>query len=145
MSPGGVDRDILRRHLLALDSALKNLRRHAGRPLEALTDDTDEAWAVERGLLLCIQNALDIASHLAAGTGHDVPNYTSAIDLMATLGIMPAEFVARFRGAAGFRNVVVHAYLDVDLTIVHSLINERLSEFEEFARYIQQYLDGSDS
>jgi uncharacterized protein YutE (UPF0331/DUF86 family) len=61
MSPGQPDSAIVRRHLLALDAALQRLRRHAGRPLAALVADVDSLWAIERGLQLCAQNALDIA------------------------------------------------------------------------------------
>jgi uncharacterized protein YutE (UPF0331/DUF86 family) len=140
MSPGRCDPVLVRRHLLALDTALQNLRRHAGRPLSELANDTDETWLVERGLLLCAQNALDIAIHLAVSAGRDVPDYVTAIDILADLGILPREFAARFRGVAGFRNVVVHAYLDVDLALVHAMLNDRLSDFDEFAEHVDAHL-----
>ncbi len=76
MSPGHLDAPVVRRHLLALDQTLRQLARHAGRPLSALTDDPDEAWAVEHGLQLCAQNALDVATHLAATSGRDAADYT---------------------------------------------------------------------
>ena len=50
MSPGELDPAVVRRHLLALDQALQTLRRHQGRPIDLLRSDTDERWAVERGL-----------------------------------------------------------------------------------------------
>ena len=42
---------------------------------------------------------------------------------------------------AGFRNVIVHGYLDVDLDIVHRLLNERLDDFAEFGRRVSAYVD----
>jgi uncharacterized protein YutE (UPF0331/DUF86 family) len=126
--------------LLALDEAVQHLRRHAGRPLSALATDPDERWTVERGLQLCAQNALDIATHLAASAGRDVPDYSSAIDVLADLGILPAEFGRRFRGIAGFRNVLVHGYLRVDVPRVHQLLNSGLDDFAEFARLVEDYL-----
>ena len=96
---------------------------------------------MERGLQLCTQNVLDVATHLAASAGRDVPDYANAIDQLASLGVLPGEFVARFRPVAGFRNVIVHGYLDVDLEIVHRLLNERLDDFAEFARRVSRYLD----
>ena len=141
MSPGRPDPSLVRRHLLALDSALRQLRKHQGRPLEDQTLNLDEAWAVERGLQLCAQNALDIATHLAATAGHDVPDYGAAIDRLADMGVLPGEFVSRFRGVAGFRNVIVHAYLDVDVAAVHRLLNDRLDDFAVFARHVSAYID----
>ncbi len=95
----------------------------------------------ERGLQLCTQNVLDVATHLAASAGRDVPDYATAIDQIGDLGVLPAEFAARIRPVAGFRNVIVHGYLDVDLEIVHRLLNDGLDDFAEFARLVNCYLD----
>jgi len=141
MTPGRVDVVVVRRHLLALDAALQRLRRHAGRPLAALSADADAQWAVERGLQLCAQNVLDVATHLAAGAGRDAPDYASAVDALADLGILPVDFARRFRGIAGFRNVLVHGYLGVDPRRVHELLNAGLDDFVEFARLIESFLE----
>ena len=141
MSPGEVDASVVRRHLLALDQALQTLRKHQGRLVDELQSNREERWVVERGLQLCTQNALDVATHLAASAGRDVPDYATAIDQLSDLGVLPAGFAARFRPVAGFRNVIVHGYLDVDLTIVHRLLNDRLDDFAEFARLVSLYLD----
>jgi uncharacterized protein YutE (UPF0331/DUF86 family) len=141
LSPGQVDKAIVRRHLMALDAALQRLRRHAGKPMAALLAEPDALWAVERGLQLCAQNSLDVATHLAASSGRDVPDYAAAIDALAALGVLTADFAARFRDVAGFRNVLVHAYLDVDPARVHAVLNQRLGDFDEFARRVQDYAD----
>ena len=140
MSPGRLDSEVVRRHLLAIDEAVQRLRRHQKQPVELLVRDRDESWAVERGLQLCAQNALDVAIHLAASAGRDVPDYAAAIDRLAELGVLPKDFAARFRAVAGFRNVVVHGYLDVDPALVHRLLNERLEDFVEFAEHVARRL-----
>lgn len=140
MSPGVADAAIVRRHLAALDAAVTALRRHAGRPLEDIEGNTDERWIVERGLQLCAQNCIDIATHLAASAGLDVADYASAIDALATLGVVPAPFARSFRGIAGFRNILVHGYLTVDPAIVHRLLNERLDDFVTFAELVSAHL-----
>jgi uncharacterized protein YutE (UPF0331/DUF86 family) len=144
MSPGRIDAAVVRRHLIAMDEAVQTLRRHRDKPDALLDADRAHRWAVERGLQLCAQNALDIATHLAASAGHDVPDYASAIDRLGDMGALPPEFAARFRAVAGFRNVVVHGYLEVDPGIVHRLLNESLEEFAEFAGYIERYLADPD-
>jgi uncharacterized protein YutE (UPF0331/DUF86 family) len=96
---------------------------------------------VERGLQLCAQNVLDVATHLAASSGFDVADYASALDRLQELRVLPPEFVQRFRGIAGFRNVLVHGYLDVDLRVLHSVLQERFDDFAEFARLVRRYLD----
>lgn len=140
MTRGGVDSIVVRRHLLALDAALGRLRRHVGRPLAELAADADERWLIERGLQLCAQNALDVATHLAAAAGRDAADYATAIDRLAELGVVPMEFAVRFRPVAGFRNILVHGYLDVDVGRLHEILNRRLEDFSEFARHVWVYL-----
>jgi uncharacterized protein YutE (UPF0331/DUF86 family) len=140
MSPGELDSSVVRRHLLALDEALQTLRGHQGRSVKELQSDREERWVVERGLQLCVQNVLDVATHLVASAGRDVPDYASAIDQLAELDILPRDFASEFRAVAGFRNVIVHGYLEVDVEIVHRLLNERLDDFATFAASVNQYL-----
>jgi uncharacterized protein YutE (UPF0331/DUF86 family) len=140
MTPGRLDAAVVRRHLLSLDEALGVLRGHQGQSLAELASHREERWIVERGLQLCAQNALDVATHLAASTGHDVPDYAAAIDRLAEMAILPHDFAARFRGVAGFRNVVVHGYLDVDVALLHRLLNDHLEDFSTFARHVGSYL-----
>ena len=141
MSPGRADRRVVERHIAALRAAVAALRRHTGTPAERLRTDSDRRWAVERGLQLCAQNALDIATHLASAAGRDSGSYGSAVDRLAEMGALPPAFASRFRSVAGFRNVLVHGYLDVDTEIVARVLAERLDDFEEFARRIEQWLD----
>ncbi len=142
MSPGQVQPEIIERHLAALRGALRELRRHQGASARSLRTDTTRRWAVERGLLLCIQNALDIASHVASTEGHDPPTYGDSIDSLVASGVLPAEFGEQFRAVAGFRNIIVHGYLDLDLNRVARFLGEDLEDFEVFARHIESWLEG---
>jgi uncharacterized protein YutE (UPF0331/DUF86 family) len=141
MSPGKLDTQTLRRHLASLHAALTQLRRHAGRPVILLQTDLDELWTVEHGLQLCSQNALDLATHIAAGAGRDVADYASALDALAALGVLEPDFAARFRAIAGFRNLLVHGYVNIDIPRLHQLLNQRLDDFAAFAAKITAYLD----
>lgn len=141
MTGGRADPEVLRRHLAALREALANLRRHAGHSAAELRANADLRWTVERGLQLCVQNALDIATHLAAASGLDSPDYATAIDRLAELSVLPADFAARLRPMAGFRNVLVHGYLQVDLEILERVLNEKLADLDEFARRVETRLE----
>jgi uncharacterized protein YutE (UPF0331/DUF86 family) len=141
MSPGKLDTPTLRRHLASLRAALAQLRGHAGRPVTLLQTDLDELWTVEHGLQLCAQNALDLATHIAASAGRDVPDYASALDALAAIGVLDPIFAARFRTIAGFRNLLVHGYIEVDISRLHQLLNQGLDDFAEFAARITAYLE----
>lgn len=140
MSPGRPDPAVIRRHLLALDESVQVLRRHRGVTAAELRADRERLWVVERGLQLCAQNVLDVATHLAASAGLDTPDYAAALDRLGELGVLPAEFAARLRSLAGFRNVLVHGYLEVDLEQVARLLAERLDDFAAFAARVDAFL-----
>ena len=142
MSPGRPDARVVDRHLIALRKALATLRRHTGAPPASLAADAERRWAVERGLQLCAQNALDIASHISSAVGLDPGNYGSSIDCLVEAGVLPRSFGEQFRGIAGFRNVLVHGYLEIDLDLLAMMLSERLDDFEEFASHVEHWLAG---
>ncbi|MCL4515103.1 MAG: DUF86 domain-containing protein [Firmicutes bacterium] len=43
-------------------------------------------------------------------------------------------------GMAGFRNVLVHQYLQVDLKEVYQILQSGLDDFRSFAGYITDFL-----
>lgn len=142
MVSGRVDRRVVQRHLIALREAAARLRRHAGVSASSLRADRDRLWTIERGLQLAAQNALDIASHISSAVGQDPATYRAAIDGLVEAGVLAADFGERFRSVAGFRNILVHGYIDVDLDIVANVLNEQLVEFDAFAGHVEVWLAG---
>jgi len=140
VTSGQPDGRVVDRHLIALRKALATLRGHAGVSSSSLAADAERRWAVERGLQLCAQNALDIASHISSAVGLDPTNYGSSIDCLVEADALPRSFGEQFRGIAGFRNVLVHGYLEIDLDLVVRMLSERLDDFEEFAVHIEHWL-----
>ena len=140
MTPGRPDPHVVDRHLIALRKALGVLRQHAETSPVTLDANPSRRWAVERGLQLCAQNALDIAGHISSALGLDPDSYGSAIDCLVEADVLPKSFGDRFRGIAGFRNVLVHGYLDMDLDLLVTILAERLDDFEEFAGHVEHWL-----
>ena len=145
MTGGRLDAGVIRRHVAALRESIARLRGIRDVDEDALRTRVELRWSVERGLQVCVQNALDIATHIAAGSGLDTPDYASAIDRLAELGVLRPSLSARLRPMAGFRNVLVHAYLDTDPAIVARVLREGLGEIEEFASCVERWIDQAGS
>jgi uncharacterized protein YutE (UPF0331/DUF86 family) len=141
MNAGAFDAKLVRRHLLALDAAVSLLDPQATIDLDTYLSDRKLQWFVERGLQLCAQNVLDIAAHLTASAGVDSADYAQSIDGLGSLGVLPVEFAQELRRIAGLRNVLVHAYLKTDPTIVHDALTQKLPQLRAFASHVQAYLD----
>lgn len=122
--------------------AVEVLREYQGMTFDELARSPKVHWAVQHGLQLCVQAVLDLASHLVAV--HDVPvheEYRNNLLALAPLGVLPEAFARRIAPMAGFRNILLHQYLDVDLEEVHTLLNEHLDDFAEFAQRIEAFLE----
>jgi uncharacterized protein YutE (UPF0331/DUF86 family) len=141
MSPGRLDARVVQRHLSALRGVLRNLRAHQGRSAAELATNADLRWIVERGLQLAAQNVLDVATHVSAARGQDAPDYASAILGLGDGEVLTPDAARSLRDLAGFRNVLVHGYLDVDLQVVEQVLSTRLDELEAFADSVQRWLD----
>lgn len=108
---------------------------------EFVTDPILHA-AAERHFQVAIQAAIDIASILLASESVQIPDsYKEIFYALAETNIVPAEFAEKLAGMAGFRNVLVHLYLVVDLERVFQYLQRNLEEFELFAKYVSDYID----
>lgn len=131
MSPGQLDRSTLEGRLARLDRYVSEA--------EALVSEFSGSQAraihlaMERALFLCCQCALDIAVHVATARGRSPDGYADALDQLGHLGLLDKEFVEEFRKVAGFRNVLVHGYADLDEEVVRNVALHRLPQFREFA------------
>jgi len=55
------------------------------------------------------------------------------------LGVIDAELAGRLRSSAGLRNILVHAYLDVDPEILWESLG-KLDDLERFATGVEAFL-----
>ena len=67
-------------------------------------------------------------------TGRDVFRF------LARAGAFQPDLAARLERMAGFRNVVVHVYQDVDVGIVRDVVLNRLGDLLEFVAAIRARL-----
>ena len=133
------DPELVAKKLAFVESCVQQLRTLA-RP-ERIADDVREARFVEHTLQLAIQAVLDVGSHIVSDdrlgepeTGRDV------FRLLAKAGVVDPALAQRLERMAGFRNVVVHLYQEVDLGIVRDVVENHLGDLVEFAETVRRRL-----
>lgn len=100
--------------------------------------------AVERNFQLAIESAIDIGEIIISEKGFERPeDYRSVFMILGKQGIIPMDFAEDFSVAAGFRNVLVHIYEEVDSSLLDVFLNERLDDFDKFARHIATYISNN--
>jgi uncharacterized protein YutE (UPF0331/DUF86 family) len=139
MSP---DRDLIFKHLSEIEAAVAVLEKHRSVTAGDLERSVELRWTIERGLQVVIQNMLDVAAHiLASEFKNEWDDYRGLIEKLGVHDVVPSIFAQELKGIAGFRNILVHEYMEVDLAIVEKVLKTQLDTFREFAQYIVQYLD----
>ena len=129
-----VDAQILRRRIDALLRYLALLRPFAAVERALFAADAPQHHLAERYLHLAAECAIDIANHLISDAGFEAPDtYRAAFEILARHGVVSADLAARLQRWAGFRNILVHAYLDVDHGLAHDAITRDLRDLEELA------------
>lgn len=124
-----------------LEEYVQILRGYQPHSLEELRSDHTLRGAVERYLELALECALDIGEIVISREGLRKPEtYRDVIEILGEAGIISAEFAAKFAPAAGFRNILVHRYYDIDLARLYSFLQTSLEDFDTFSKSIAQYL-----
>ena len=137
-----INKDLIKKRLAELRKNVGALREFSGFGLGDLRKDVKISWAVEHGLQLSIQLVLDIGSHLLAELGeNNLEDYADIIAALGRVGILPLEFSQKIKQMAGFRNLLVHEYAEIDLVVVYRVLQDGLADFEVFGQYIEAYLD----
>ena len=95
---------------------------------------------VERNLEVAIQSCIDIANRIISLDGLEKPkDYYGAIIILGKENILPFDFAQNFAPIAGFRNILIHEYLDIDWDEVYNNL-KNIEHFYQFIDYIQNWL-----
>jgi uncharacterized protein YutE (UPF0331/DUF86 family) len=134
------DRDLVAKKLARIVTCLHELRTMAS--VERLRVDVREKRFVEHTLQIAIQSALDVASHIASDQRLGEPETNRALfHLLARAEVIPADLSHRLAEMAGFRNVLVHGYDDVQVQIVEDVVRNHLGDLDEFVAAAKRTLE----
>jgi len=126
----------LRRHLDHLASLRPNVRtkEDLGRDLSLHND-------VLFSLLTVCQLVIDIAGELSASRGERFEDYTEAVRNLGRDARFEPDLVRALERLPGFRNVIVHEYVALDLERVVEALSG-LEPIERFVEIVRGMVDG---
>jgi uncharacterized protein YutE (UPF0331/DUF86 family) len=126
------------RRILACVAALK---RKQALSYDEFVGTHDALSAVEYDLQVAIQAAIDVGLHLLADAPVPVAtSYRDVFRLLGDAGILPRDFAARLMPMAGFRNVLVHLYMEVDTRKVYDVLQGNLGDLERYVEVVRRYV-----
>ena len=135
------DPDLIAKKLAQVETCIAELRALAR--LDELARDVKEERFVEHTLQIAIQAALDVASHIVSDERLGEPRTNRELfGLLARPGIVSSDLVGVLEEVAGFRNVLVHGYDDVDVGIVRDVVEHRLDDLLAFVASVRRWMAG---
>jgi uncharacterized protein YutE (UPF0331/DUF86 family) len=127
--------------LRRLQDVIRRLRKLQATPLSRFREDEDVQWLAERGLHLGCQIVLDVGSHVLSGAfGRPAETYEQILAGLGRERVLSTALVEEVGGLGGFRNILVHAYLDLDPERVWEVLQRAPDRFERFAREVSSWL-----
>ena len=97
--------------------------------------------STERFLHLCIEAMLDIGTHIISDKNlGKIEYYSDVPKLLCHHGYLKKEQLDLFIRIIGFRNILVHEYLEVDLDIVYNVLQDNLTDLENILKEMANLL-----
>jgi uncharacterized protein YutE (UPF0331/DUF86 family)/predicted nucleotidyltransferase len=149
-SPVSLRREFIWSALAELRRIAAELEKHRGLGPEELGANLTFRWAVERGLLAGLSLIFEVADHiLTRHFGRAVETDEGLLSELRACGVISESLYRRLKGAAGFRNIPVHGYLQVDLDRVARALKDSPDVFRTFGEEVGARLnsppeDGAD-
>jgi uncharacterized protein YutE (UPF0331/DUF86 family) len=121
---------------------LADLRRHLDH-LRAIRPRVRDAAQLETdlslhndvlfSLLMITQGVIDIAGELASRRGIRFQDYAGAVKALRQIEGMPPDLVEQLTPLPGFRNILIHEYVDLD----YGRVLEALDNLDPIERFVK--------
>lgn len=128
--------DILNNKAQSINRCVKRIVDEYGANPDNLKDYTKQD-AIILNILRACEACIDAAMHIIAEKKLGLPqNSRDAFEILNENGILNDEIVAKLKPMVGFRNIAVHDYKSLNMSIVKEVVEKHLVDFISFANII---------
>ena len=136
-----VSSEVIRKRLNKLDEYLGILQKLKRYSFEAFISDPEHYGSVERFLHLSIEAVIDMGNHVIADLGLGVVNWYSDIpSILSDKGYLSEDLKEKWIRMIGFRNTLVHDYVEIDRKIVYEVLQNDLEDLIESRKVFADFL-----
>jgi len=137
----GLDRALMGEKTAAIERHLNRVAQRLPAGPDELVPMTDASDAVILHLWQAVQAVIDLAAsacvHFRLGTPQ---NYGDSFQRLAAAGFLAPGLAARLTRASGFRNVVAHAYEQLDMGQVYRAAREGPADLRAFLKALAEHI-----
>lgn len=133
--------EVVRKRLNKLDEYLAILYSFQQYSFEQFNRSPERYGSAERFLHLAIESLIDLGNHVIAELELGTVNWYSDVPtILAETGYLEAELKEKWLQMIGFRNVLVHEYLEIDRAVVFDVLQNHLSDIEALRQVFARFL-----
>ena len=122
--------------------ALDNLKEYVSLPKSEILSNKTLLSAAKYNFIVAIQAVIDICHHIVAKLSGKVPDeYGECFLIMKDMGLITPEYAVRLKSMAGFRNILIHLYYEVDDNRVCKYLNDDLWVIENFLDVVKAIVE----
>ncbi|MEI7673781.1 MAG: DUF86 domain-containing protein [Deltaproteobacteria bacterium] len=135
-----IDKAVVTVKIYHVKRSLDRLKDKQGIGQKEFLADRDIQDIVLLNLQTAIQGCVDIAGHIISDNGWGVPGSLAGLfDILSEKKVITEEMKNIMRRMAGFRNLIVHEYAEIDMDRVYSVWTGRLGDFAGFLKEVSLY------
>ncbi len=136
------DSEVIQKKLSELDENISQLEKiQKSLNSNDFLNDTQQQWSVEHGLQLCIQQIIDLGSHLLVSLGlNNIEDYSDVGVKLGKHGILSKELSKRAVEMIKFRNLLIHEYVHVDPEKVFEIFKTGISDLKVISNQIKAFI-----
>ncbi len=141
MTPRRLDVGTLGAKLRAMRRLLDELDRIGAVDVDRFARDFSTQLVVERIVSQLVDLAAGINTHvLTTETGESPPDVRRSFTAVADTGLIDHDLAQRLAPSAGLRNVLVHAYVDLDLARLVAAVPLASEQYAEYVRQVARWV-----
>lgn len=141
MSPNKISKRVVADRLAWIEKMVGEIR---ALPLEnyvSFAADRRNVWAAESCLRRALEALMDLGRHIGAKAfGKGITEYKEIADLLMHKGILNHDAHDTFRNLAGYRNRMVHFYLEISDRELFDICSIELSDVLKMTEIIKEWI-----
>lgn len=132
-----VDKDIILAKSSAVKKHIKRIKDLPLKDFQTFQNNPDYQDILLFNIQLAVQNCIDIAAHIISDEDLGIPGSTN--EMFYTLeenGYLTRDITEKMVRAVGFRNLIVHEYVNLKLDRVYEISKNDINDLEIFLKHI---------
>lgn len=136
-----VRREMIQLRFERIEEYLEILERYHAYTYDEFHNDPERYGSAERFLQLCIEALNDVGNHVVADLKlGSVDWYAEIPERLEAHGYIDKEIKDVWMRMIGFRNALVHAYMDIDRKMVYDIIQGNLDDIRRLMKTLSRFL-----